>query len=512
MYQIDNSTAAPLLPASTAPGTAGFFTDGNPATGTTPTILPAEFLNMLMLEILGVLSAAGVTPSKSNFTQLVTAIKAVNKQATILADTGIAGAYSAVNVPALTALPGTGFVQRVNIANANTGASTYAPDGLAAKPIYGMALQPLQGGELPPGIAVMMYLVQAGVNGGNGAWVLIESLGGAAQVAQASKSQHAPTVAQMQAGYGTYALDTGAANAIVAALSPAPTSLTDTMPIRVAIAANNTGPTTLNLNGLGVKPVVGLGSAALQGNELVAGGRATFMWAAAQNSWILLSCQAAAMQIGAASQSQHAMQMGQAVGRLLNVKNFTTPGTSTYTPTAGTNSIVVEVVGGGGGSGGCQATTSSQLAVSGGGSGAGCARSYYTSGFSGLTITVGSGGVAGSSGTGFVGGNGTASSLGSLLSSSGGIGGAAGIALANTANATSGNNVAGAATGGTLLNSSGLNAAPSVQLGTYLAAGAGGADGCGGQSGATGVINTSSQPTLSGVAGKNGRVTIYEYA
>jgi len=113
---------------------------------------------------------------------LLTAIRAAGRQATILTDTGTANTYTAANTPALTSLPPTGYSQQVNIANANTGASTYAPDGLTAKPIYGLALQPLQGGELPAGIAVLMYLVQAGVNGGNGAWILIESLGGASQV------------------------------------------------------------------------------------------------------------------------------------------------------------------------------------------------------------------------------------------------------------------------------------------------------------------------------------------
>jgi len=196
MYQIDNSTAVASIPASTAAGTAGFFTDGNPATGVPATIMPAEYQNMLMMEIINVLTAAGITPSKSNFTQLLAAIKAVNRQGVILTDTGTANAYTAVNAPSLTALPATGYTQRINIANANTSASTFAPDGLAAKPVYGLGLQPLQGGELPAGVAVLMYLVQAGVNSGNGAWIILESLGGASQVAPATKSLHAMQLGQ----------------------------------------------------------------------------------------------------------------------------------------------------------------------------------------------------------------------------------------------------------------------------------------------------------------------------
>lgn len=127
---------------------------------------------------------------------LISAVRNAAKQTVILTDTGAANAYTATNTPALTVLPGTGYTQRVNIAHANTGPSTYAPDGLTAKPIFGLGLQPLQGGELPVGIAVLMYLVQAGVNSGNGAWIIIESLGGAQQIAPATQSQHAVQMAQ----------------------------------------------------------------------------------------------------------------------------------------------------------------------------------------------------------------------------------------------------------------------------------------------------------------------------
>ena len=109
----------------------------------------------------------------------------------ILNATGPANAYAAVNTPALTAFPANGYVQRLLISAANTGPSTYAPDGLAPKPIYGLALQPLQGGELPGGIAVLMYVVQAGVNSGNGAWVVIDAPGGRSQIQQGAAGSHA---------------------------------------------------------------------------------------------------------------------------------------------------------------------------------------------------------------------------------------------------------------------------------------------------------------------------------
>lgn len=132
-------------------------------------------------------------------TNLIAAIRSVTKTGVILADTGAANAYTAVNVPPLVA--GTwidGVVQQVKIAHANTGASTYAPDGLTAIPIYGLGLQPLQGGELAlNGTAVLMHATIAGVNGGNPICVLMECAGGAQQIPPATQSQHAVQLSQV---------------------------------------------------------------------------------------------------------------------------------------------------------------------------------------------------------------------------------------------------------------------------------------------------------------------------
>lgn len=182
-----------------APGiglVGGKFVDENPLLGTPGSLIPSQWGNAVTEEILNVISAAGLAPDEESNNQLIAAIRLVNKQPTLLTDTGAANVYSATNSPALTALPGSGYFQHLVIAHANTGASTYAPDGFAAKPIYGLGLQPLQGGELPVGVAVLMYLVQAEVNGGNGAWIIIESLGGASQIAPATKSQHAIQLGQ----------------------------------------------------------------------------------------------------------------------------------------------------------------------------------------------------------------------------------------------------------------------------------------------------------------------------
>ncbi|KWR88758.1 hypothetical protein [Cupriavidus sp. IDO] len=199
MYQIDNSTAAVSQPAATAAGTAGFFTDGNPATSTPATIVPAEWLNAVMMELSNVVTGAGLTLSKPTYTQVLSAIKRLGQNTIILADTGAANAYTATNAtPLVAGTWGDGVVQAIKIAHANTGPSTYAPDGLTAIPIYGLGLQPLQGGELAlNGTAVLMHATIAGVNSGNPIAVLMECAGGAQQIAPATQSGHAVQMAQV---------------------------------------------------------------------------------------------------------------------------------------------------------------------------------------------------------------------------------------------------------------------------------------------------------------------------
>jgi hypothetical protein len=70
-----------------------------------------------------------------------------------------------------------------------------------------------------------------------------------------------------------YAVDTGAANAYVVALSPAPT-LSAGLSVKVAIANSSTGASTLNVNGLGAVSVEKKTVSGLQGiaaNDLIAG-------------------------------------------------------------------------------------------------------------------------------------------------------------------------------------------------------------------------------------------------
>lgn len=114
------------------------------------------------------------------------------------------------------------------------------------------------------------------------------------------------------------------------------------------------------------------------------------------------------------------------VGRVV-VQTFTSSGT--YTPTAGMLYAVIEVCGGGGGGGGATGTASQSFSGAGGGSGS-YSRKVATASAVGAsqTVTVGAGGGGGAAGSnnGVTGGS---SSVGTLATASGGVGGFFGSAV-----------------------------------------------------------------------------------
>lgn len=77
MYQIDSSGSVATQPAPAAAGTPGWFTDGNPATATPATILDGDWFNAIQAELINVLAAAGITPTKGTNNQLLSAVNAL---------------------------------------------------------------------------------------------------------------------------------------------------------------------------------------------------------------------------------------------------------------------------------------------------------------------------------------------------------------------------------------------------------------------------------------------------
>lgn len=129
---------------------------------------------------MSILAAAGIAPSKTTYNQVSRAIRSLQGVRTLLADTGSANAYAAANPVPMAVLPASaGVVQMIEIAHTNTGASTYAPDGLAAAPIFGLSGQALSGGELVAnGVATLMSFVSPLLNAGALCWILLDCVGG----------------------------------------------------------------------------------------------------------------------------------------------------------------------------------------------------------------------------------------------------------------------------------------------------------------------------------------------
>jgi hypothetical protein len=253
-----------------------------------------------------------------------------------------------------------------------------------------------------------------------------------------------------------YGVDSGAANACVLTYAPVVATLVDGMVLWFKAAATNTGATTLNVNGLGVKAVVGGANTALQGGEIVANGKCMVVWNATLNSFVLIECTGAALQVGTGTKSQHAATVGQAgfqniaVYKIITGAQNVSVNGAAFTPT-GAGSFTVppsgvfrsRVWGPGGGSGGTFGGSSGSQ----GGAGGGYAEAVATStpGTS-VAITVGVHGARGfATATPSAGTAGTTSSVGAFASATSGAGGtaASGGIASGTSTPGSGSTVGG---------------------------------------------------------------------
>lgn len=215
-------------------------------------------------------------------------------------------------------------------------------------------------------------------------------------------------------------------------------------------------------------------------------------------------------------------------GELIDTQIFTSSGS--YTPTSGTNTVVVEMVGGGGGGGGGTGAASSASVGGGGGSGV-YLKLYITGVTSGGTVTIGGGGSGGSAGN-HPGSAGTATSIiinSVTYTAENGLGGAGMTnAGANFSAAVGGGFQSGSSTGSAVIATAGGGGTSGItDEGLAVAfGGAGGSNplgygaptvsfasagsnGTGYGAGGGGAAATSS--SLAGGNGTNGVVIVYEY-
>jgi len=117
----------------------------------------------------------------------------------------------------------------------------------------------------------------------------------------------------IQSGMLNMGTDTGAANAYAVAYNPPIKILNIGQLLRFRAATANTGASTLNVNGLGAFPLVGLGGQPLQGGEINVHCVVSVVYVGS-GSFILLSAQNGCLPVVAGQASNHAINLGQFTG------------------------------------------------------------------------------------------------------------------------------------------------------------------------------------------------------
>lgn len=217
------------------------------------------------------------------------------------------------NIALATGSPFDGQIFTVVIANTNTGASTFSPNGSVAQaPIVGLDGNALTGNEMVATKRASFQYAAAITS-----WILLWGVQGEVPVAPATKYNHAMTASQVQQGLAWYAVDSGTANAYKVALAPIQQARPDGMVIKFRAANANTGSSTLQ-DAISTSQIVGAAHVALQGGEIVANSDCWVQWNAGLNGgagyWILIDSTGGAMQASQALQSQHVVIASQLYG------------------------------------------------------------------------------------------------------------------------------------------------------------------------------------------------------
>lgn len=167
-----------------------------------------------------------------------------------VAATGGANALVADFTPALPLL-GDGLAIEVKIAATNTGAATINVNSLGAKAITRSDGSPLRAGDLVTGqVTLLIY-------------------DGAAFRAEAVSPPRGEII---------YVADTGAANALVVAPTPALGGYFEGLMLAIKVAAANTGAATIDVSGLGLRNIVRRDGSAAVAGDLFAGEMAILVY------------------------------------------------------------------------------------------------------------------------------------------------------------------------------------------------------------------------------------------
>lgn len=347
------------------------FRDENLVAGTAGTEVTALWLNMVQEEILKIVSEAGLVPSSGDWTQLWQALQALG----LVPDRS--RRWLGVNSMTLSSAPGAPAAGDAYLIPAGA-------TGIWAAQVGKIAVW------LGASWAYIMPTDGQGISLPDGR--IFERIGGA----------YVEKIAlDVQSGKWGYAVAAGTANALTAALIPAPAALSTGMEICLSVSTSNTGAATLNLNSLGPLPILTSSGASLLAGDLPAGAIVQLIFEGSSWRMAPVTVQRGKMEV------------------------FGTPGTFTWICPYGVNRVKATVTGAGGG--GSRATT----IQSGSSGGAGGTAVGYVSVVPGTsyTVIVGTGGAPGNynpGGTEY----GLPGSSSSALSLSG-LGGTGGTLLVN---------------------------------------------------------------------------------
>jgi hypothetical protein len=152
----------------------GKFVNEDVVGGLPGSLIPATWGNGVTDELLNVVKSAGLEPSESDATQLLQALRKISQagEDKHAADIGAANLYMANYVPAITTLKD-GLALRFTAGNANTGASTFAPNGLLPKPLLSLSQSALRPAEIVGG-SVCSVVFSAALD----SWLLVYASGG----------------------------------------------------------------------------------------------------------------------------------------------------------------------------------------------------------------------------------------------------------------------------------------------------------------------------------------------
>lgn len=136
MYRIDNSSAIGSIPTPASPGTPGYWTNGDPVHGVAPTIIDADWLNRVQEELMAIVVAGGVTPSKTTYNQVLTALNTLYGSQSNVFTGGTTGGTANAQTLATVVPAATSFTNGQSVVGTagatNTGSMTFSAGGETA--------------------------------------------------------------------------------------------------------------------------------------------------------------------------------------------------------------------------------------------------------------------------------------------------------------------------------------------------------------------------------------------